>query len=86
MDEPVPLYEIRIRGHLAARRLRHFEGLSVTHQATGETVLVGRIRDQSALYGVLGWLENMGLSLLSVRRLEAGEEAGPGRGSFSPTC
>ncbi len=37
----------------------------------GETVLVGPIRDQAALYGVLAKVRDMGLPLLSVNRIEA---------------
>ena len=62
-------YEIRIQGHLAPRRLRWFDGLTVRHEPSGETVIVGPVRDQSALYGLLNWLHNIGAVLLSVRRL-----------------
>ena len=81
MKEGLPRYEIRVRGHLAPRRLCCFEGLTVTHQPSSETVLTGPVRDQAALYGLLSWLQNMGVSLLSVRQL--GEDgithAGQGR-------
>ena len=70
MNEPSPLYEIRIRGHLSPHRLRHFEGLTCTTQPNGETVLVGPIRDQSTLYGLLSWLQSLGVGLLSLRRLD----------------
>jgi hypothetical protein len=63
-------YEVRIEGHLAARRLRHFEGLSIDHESRGETVIVGCFRDQPALYGLLDWLQGLGATLLLVRRLE----------------
>ncbi len=62
-------YEIRIRGHLAPRRLCCFEGFVVRHQPDGDTVLVGPVRDQSALYGLLSWLHNLGVALVSVQRL-----------------
>ena len=88
MNEAPSLYEIRVQGHLAPRRLCCFEGLTVTHRPNGETVLVCPVRDQSALYGLLSWLRNLGVTLLSVRRLgEAnkgmerrgdGEMGGPG--------
>jgi hypothetical protein len=63
------VYEIRVRGHLAARRFRHFEGL-VVRQEAGETVIVGRFRDQPALYGLLNWLQSLGATLLLVRQVE----------------
>jgi hypothetical protein len=64
-------YEIRVQGHLAPRRLCRFDGLTVTHQPNGETSLVGIFRDQSALYGLLNHLANLGVVLLSLRRVGA---------------
>ncbi len=66
-------YEIRVQGHLAPRRFRGFENLSVTHHPGGETVIVGPIRDQSALYGLLNWLHDLGAALVSVRPVEGSE-------------
>jgi hypothetical protein len=74
-------YEIRIQGHLAPHRLRHFDGLVVHHEAGGETVIVGRFRDQAALHGLLSWLQRLGVTLLLVQRVEetpGGWEAGTG--------
>jgi len=68
-DTPVR-YEIRIQGHLAPHRLRHFETVAVHQEAGGETVIVGRFRDQSALYGLLSWLQRLGATLVLVKRLE----------------
>jgi hypothetical protein len=74
-------YEIRVQGHLAPRRLDCFEGLAVTHHPDGETSLVGAFRDQSALYGLLNHIFNLGVPLLSVHRLTAHVE---GRGLDIP--
>ena len=63
------VYEIVIKGQLASHRLRQFEGLTVTHQPSGETVLVGSFPDQSALFGLLNWLHDLGIALMSVKRL-----------------
>jgi hypothetical protein len=71
-------YEIRIQGHLSPQRVRHFAGLTVQAEATGETVIVGRFRDQSALYGLLDWLQRLGVTLLLVRRQNQPNELGPG--------
>ena len=77
MSKEPQVYEIKVEGHLAPCRFRGFEGLAVTHHPNGETVLVGAIPDQSALYGLLNWLHDLGASLISVRRLEnADEESG----------
>jgi hypothetical protein len=63
-------YEIRVQGYLAPHRLRHFEEVRVQQDASGETVIVGCFRDQSALYGLLHWLQGLGATLLLVKKLE----------------
>jgi hypothetical protein len=68
MREMPTQYEIRIQGHLAPRRLRPFEGLTVRHDPGGETLIVGSFRDQAALYGLLSWLQRLGATLLLVRQ------------------
>jgi len=62
-----PRYEIRIRGVLSDRLLDAFPEMQarVRHQ---ETVLTGALPDQSALHGVIGRVEALGLELLEVRR------------------
>ena len=61
-------YEIRVQGHLAARRLDCFE-VSIAQHQDGETSLVGVFPDQSALYGLLNHIRNLGVTLLSVNRV-----------------
>ncbi len=70
MKESLLRYEIRIQGHLAHHRLRHFEGVTVREEADGETVIVGCFRDQPALYGLLSWLQGLGVTLLLVQRIQ----------------
>jgi hypothetical protein len=70
MEETPLRYEIRIQGHLAPHRLRHFENLSVRQEANGETLIVGCFRDQPALYGLLSWLQRLNAMLLLVQRIE----------------
>ncbi len=75
MSQTENVYEIRIQGHLAPRRLcHHFRGLAVNHRPDGQTVLSGSLRDQAALYGLLHCLQNMGLALVAVNRLEKDRE------------
>jgi hypothetical protein len=59
------LYEIRIKGHLDNRRAAWFEGLTVTLEDTGITLLSGRL-DQAALHGLLKKVRDLGLPLVSV--------------------
>ena len=69
MNETSLQYEIRVQGHLAPHRLRHFEGVSARQESGGETVIVGRFRDQPALYGLLDWLQRLGVILLAVKQV-----------------
>ena len=64
-------YEIRLKGHLDARWAAWFDGLSLTCERDGTTVLHGQIVDQAALHGVLRKVRDVGLPLLSVVRVEA---------------
>ena len=63
------LYEIRVAGHLNGNWAARFEGLSMSHQPQGETLLRGML-DQSALHGVLVRVRDLGLNLISVNRVE----------------
>lgn len=67
-------YEIRIRGTLSERLLSAFPGLTAKVR-DGMTVLVGRLPDQAALYGVLERLESLGLELVAVSS-RTGESSG----------
>ena len=67
------MYEIRVAGHLSANWAARFEGLSMQHQPEGETVLSGLL-DQAALHGVLARIRDLGLKLISVKRI--GEDNG----------
>jgi hypothetical protein len=59
-------YEIRIEGHLDTRWAAWFDGLAVTHEADGTTVLHGPVVDQAALHGLLQKVRDLGLPLVSV--------------------
>ena len=59
-------YEIRIEGHLDARWTAWFDGLALTHEPDGTTVLHGPVVDQAALHGLLQKVRDLGLPLVSV--------------------
>jgi hypothetical protein len=63
-------YAIRLRDHVDFAWSEHFEGMSISHEGDDVTVLVGVIADQAALYGLLARILDLGLSLLSLQRLE----------------
>ena len=66
-DHATSQYEIRIRGLLSERLLSAFPEMEA-RALNRETVLTGALPDQSALHGVLGRIEALGLELLEVRR------------------
>jgi hypothetical protein len=68
-------YEIRLRGHLDARWTNRFEGLTITLEENGDTLLTGPVVDQAALHGLLKKVRDLGLSLVSVCPLEHGQAA-----------
>ena len=63
------IYEFRIKGHLAARWSDWFGGLSMRHQEDGTTVLIGPVVDQAALHGLIVRIRDLGVPLLSVKRV-----------------
>jgi hypothetical protein len=60
-------YEIRVTGHLAPRWASVFDGMTLTQQDDGTTVIHGPVADQSALHGLLRKLSDLGLPLVSVK-------------------
>ncbi len=65
-------YEIRLRGHLDPRWAGWFDGLVLTQDGDGSSVLRGQVTDQAALHGLLQKVRDIGLPLVSVVRIEAG--------------
>jgi hypothetical protein len=75
MDRRRPLadtpahYQIRVRGTIDPHWSDWFDGLAITYDPSGDTLLIGPLADQAALYGVLHRIRNLGLVLLAVARL-----------------
>jgi hypothetical protein len=63
-------YEIRLKGHLDTRWAAWFDGLSLSRESDGTTILRGPIPDQAALHGLLQKVRDTGLPLVSVICLE----------------
>lgn len=59
-------YEIVVEGHLGARWAAWFDGLTVTTEPDGTTVLRGHVVDQAALHGLLQRLRDIGIPLISI--------------------
>lgn len=68
------IYQIRVTGHLEPRWADWFDGLSVSQQADGTTVIEGPVADQAALHGLLQQVRDLSLELVAVTRLARGQQ------------
>ena len=79
-------YRIRLRGHLETRWAAWFEGMTLSHERDGSTILSGQVVDQAALHGLLRKVRDTGLPLVSVIGVEPDLTASPGmQPSMVPT-
>jgi len=62
-------YEIRFEGHLDVHWADWFDTMSVTLEADGTTLISGPVPDQSALYGLLRRVRDLGLPLISLHQM-----------------
>jgi hypothetical protein len=69
---PSTYYEIRVEGQLDSSWSEWFDGLKVTPQENGETLIAGLIPDQAVLQGILTKVFNLRLPLVLVRRVQPG--------------
>ena len=78
-SEPV-YYEFRVSGRLSQPGASWFEGMSLTideDTIPPQTIIRGYVLDRAALHGLINRIRDMGLTLLSVRRLDKTEGIGP---------
>jgi hypothetical protein len=74
IDKPpsnVQFYEIRLKGHLDAQWTDWFDGLTITLEENGNTLLSGPVADQAALHGLLKKIRDLGMPLVSVNRIQS---------------
>jgi len=71
------IYEIRIKGYLDDKWADRFEGLTITLEDDGDTLLTGPVIDQAALHGLLKKVRDLGMPLVSVSPLESGQADTP---------
>ena len=64
------IYQIRVKGHLGPQWTDWFDGLVITLEDNGETLLSGVVVDQAALHGLLRRIRDLGMPLVSVSRKE----------------
>ncbi len=73
IDPSKPMvYQIRIKGHLGPQWTDWFEGLSISLEDNGDTLLTGPVIDQAALHGLLKKVRDLGMPLVSVSPFEPG--------------
>jgi len=68
LSEPL-VYQIRLKGQLGSEWADWFEGLTVTLDEDGDTLLIGSVIDQAALHGLLKKVRDLGMPLVSVNRV-----------------
>ena len=60
------IYQIRVKGHLGVEWADWFEGLTITIEEDGNTLLTGLVPDQAALHGLLKKVRDLGMPLVSL--------------------
>jgi hypothetical protein len=71
--DQLKIFQIRIQGHLSQQWTDWFDGLIITLEEDGNTLLNGPVVDQSALHGILKRIRDLGMPLLSVNSADANE-------------
>ncbi len=66
------VYQIRVEGYLGQQWMDWFDGLTITLEEDGDTLLTGLVVDQAALHGLLKKVRDLGLLLVSVNPVEPG--------------
>ena len=69
-DQPM-VYQIRLKGHLGAQWTDWFEGLTITLEDNGDTLVTGPVVDQAALHGLLKKVRDLGMPLVSVIQVQS---------------
>jgi hypothetical protein len=70
-------YRIEITGHLDHQWTDWFEGLVITLEDNGNTLLTGPVVDQAALHGLLKKVRDLGMPLISVNRAKLDQADAP---------
>ncbi len=67
------IYQIRLKGHLGSQWTDWFEGLTITLEEDGNTLLTGPVLDQAALHGLIKKVRDLGMPLVSVNIVHPGQ-------------
>ncbi|MCD4788616.1 MAG: hypothetical protein K8R37_01350 [Bacteroidales bacterium] len=66
-------YQIKVKGRLGSQWCDWFEGMTITSEE-GVTTITGKVADQAALHGLLIRVRDLGLPLISVKRVEPDQD------------
>ena len=72
-SQPI-VYQIRIKGHLSSQWTEWFDGMTITLEEDGNTLLTGTVIDQAALHGLLKKVRDLGMPLISVNSVVIGTQ------------
>jgi hypothetical protein len=67
------VYEIMVEGHLGDQWADWFGGATITLEGNGDTLITGPVIDQAALFGLLKKVRDLGMPLVSVKRVQPSE-------------
>jgi hypothetical protein len=64
------VYQIKVQGQLSVGWGTWFDGMTITQDASGATLITGPVADQAALHGLLRKVRDLGLTLLALSSSE----------------
>jgi hypothetical protein len=67
--KPMGCYRVTIRGRVSERLASAFAGMRI-EPGEGTTMLVGEVKDQADLYGLLNRLRDFGLELIRLEEVK----------------
>ncbi len=70
-----PGYQLRVAEHLDDHWSAWFDGMTLSHEDDGTTVLRGTVIDQAELHGLLAKVRDLGATLISVTSTNSGRDA-----------
>ena len=70
LNQPT-IYQIRVKSHLSSDWTDWFEGLTITPESDGDTLITGPVVDQAALYGLLKKVRDLGMPLISLNPIQS---------------
>ena len=76
------VYQIRVKSQLDSDWTDWYEGLTITLEKSGHTLLTGPVVDQAALHGLLKKIRDLGMALISVSYLEPAASTSLGSGQL----